>query len=115
MLLAIPLTGVIFGAEWDQLGLMVAILVPSYYLEFVVGATGGVLFVLERQDLHLLREVARFTLLGGAVPLAAVLGLSAIGAVVLLSVAGVLNYALYGLVSWRAMTVHERRRNATGD
>lgn len=115
MLLAIPLTGVIFGAEWDQVGLIVAILVPSYYLEFVVGATGGVLFVLERQDLQLVREIARFSFLAGAVPLAALLGLSAIGAVVLLSVAGVLNYVIYGLISWRAMTVHERRRAATDD
>lgn len=103
MLLAPLLTGLVFGSEWSQGGLFVAVLVPSYYLAFVIGSTGDLLFVLERQDLHLAREVLRFLLMGGAVPLASLLGMSVLEAVALLSAAGVLNYSLYGLVTWRAV------------
>jgi O-antigen/teichoic acid export membrane protein len=103
MLLAPLLTGWVFGPAWDEAGLFVAVLVPSYYVAFVIGSTGDLLFVLERQDLHLAREVLRFVLMGGAVPLAAWLGLSALEAVALLSAAGVLYYSLYGLVTWRAI------------
>jgi O-antigen/teichoic acid export membrane protein len=103
-LLAVP----IFGNAWPQVGIFIAILVPSLYLEFVVGATGDVLYVLERQELNLVREILRFTFIGGAIPLAVFLGLSAAGAIALLSVGGCLTYFLYGLVSWRAVTSYAK-------
>ena len=103
MLLAPFLTGLVFGPAWDQAGLFVAVLVPSYYVAFVIGSTGDLLFVLERQDLHLAREVLRFVLMGGAVLLASWLGMSALEAVALLSAAGIVYYSLYGLVTWRAI------------
>lgn len=97
------LAGAVFGADWGEAGLFVAILAPMYYLTFVMSATGDILYVLERQDLHLAREVLRFGFLGGAIPLAALIGLPAIGAVGLLSAAGCVAYVLYGLISWRAV------------
>ena len=103
MLLAPLLVGPVFGAEWAQAGLFVAVLIPSFYVAFVIGATGDLLYVLERQDLHLAREILRFTLMGGAIPLAAMLGFSSLEAVALLSAAGVLNYSIYGLITWRAV------------
>ncbi len=93
----------LLGSSWAQVGLLVAILMPSFFLEFCIGATGDVLYVLERQELHLLREIVRFALIGGAIPLAAALGLSATAAVALLAAARVLTYLAYGLVSWWAI------------
>jgi O-antigen/teichoic acid export membrane protein len=103
MVLAPLLAGVVFGTAWATVGLYLAILAPSFYLEFVVGATGDVLLVLERQGLQLAREVVRFVLIAGAIPLAAMLGLSDIGAIALLSLARCATYLAYGLVSWVAV------------
>jgi O-antigen/teichoic acid export membrane protein len=114
MVAAPLLAGPVFGADWAEAGLFVAILAPSYYLEFVMGATGDVLFVVERQDLHLVREIMRFTLIGLVIPLAAWLGLPTIGAVILLSAAGIANYLLYGLISWWAVSNFRPPRAGTG-
>ena len=38
--LAPPLAGLVFGDSWAPVGVFLAILAPSFYLEFVVGATG---------------------------------------------------------------------------
>lgn len=100
------LFGPVFGEVWRQAGVFVAILVPSYFLEFVAGATGDVLYVLERQGLHLGRELLRFGLIGGAIPVAAALHLSPVGAVTLTSAAGCATYVVYGLISWRAVVGH---------
>ena len=99
-LLAPLLAGPLFGGAWSEMGIFVAVLTPMFYVAFVTTATGDTLYVLERQDLQLVREILRLGLLGGAVPVAFALGLSAVGAVALLSVAGCLTYALYGLISW---------------
>ncbi len=106
MVLAPLVFRLIFGEGWPAAGLYVAILVPTYTIEFVTASTGDILYVLERQGLHLRREVLRFFLIGGAVPLAAALGLDAPGAVVISSVAGALAYTLYGVISWRAVRAH---------
>lgn len=113
-LLAPLLAGPVFGPTWSETGLFVAILAPMYFVAFVTAATGDTLYVLERLDLQLVREVVRLAFLGGAVPLAAVLGLSAIGAIALLSAAGFLTYILYGLISWYAIVAAPHRRRPTG-
>jgi O-antigen/teichoic acid export membrane protein len=98
--------GPVFGSDWRQAGVFVAILSPMFYLTFVATATGDVLSVLERQDLHLARELVRFCLLGGPIILAAALGLPPLGAIVALSAAGCLNYSLYALFSRRAILTY---------
>jgi O-antigen/teichoic acid export membrane protein len=108
-LLAPFTAGLVFGSAWSETGLFVAILAPMYFTAFVTTATGDTLYVLERLDLQFVREVARVVLLGGAVPLAAFCGLSTIGAVTVLSVAGFLTYILYGLISWYAIVDAPRR------
>jgi O-antigen/teichoic acid export membrane protein len=97
------LAGLVFGPEWQQTGLYVAILTPMFFVQFVATATGNVLLVLERQPLHLLREILRFGLLGGSVVVASAAGLGPVGALIALSAAGSLNFVLYGLISWRAI------------
>jgi O-antigen/teichoic acid export membrane protein len=97
------LFGFIFGPEWEQAGLFAAILAPMCYLQIVTQPTRGTLGVLERQDLHLAREVARAAFVGGAVIVAWALGLAPVGAVAAISVAGILTYVLYGVTTWRAV------------
>jgi O-antigen/teichoic acid export membrane protein len=108
------LAGLVFGASWSETGLFVAILAPMYYVAFVTSATGETLYVVERLDLQLIREVVRLVLLGGAVPVAAAAGLQVTGAVVVLSVAGCVTYVLYGAISWYAI-VAAPRRSRPGD
>ena len=111
------LTGLVFGEEWREAGLFVTILVPMFYVTFVTTATGNILFIVERQGLHLAREILRLALLGGSVVAASLLDLSTIGTLIVLSVAGCGNYLLYGLLSWRAIVAYrpERRPAASGD
>jgi O-antigen/teichoic acid export membrane protein len=107
---AAPLAfGIIFGEEWRVAGLYVVILAPMYFLQFVSAPTGAALGVLERQDLHLVREVARLLLMSGAIVVAAYLNLSSTLAIVTLSAAGCLTYAIYGALTWHAVRLHHGR------
>jgi len=100
------LTGPVFGQEWQEAGLYVAIMVPMFYLSFVFTSTGDILYVVERQGLHLVREILRITLLGGSVLVAGVIGLAPLGVVAALSAAGCVMYLLYGVISWRAIATY---------
>ena len=101
--LAPLLAGPVFGSNWAETGRFVAILVPLYFVAFIATATGDTLYVVERLDLQLMREVMRVALIGGAVPLAAASGLPAAGSIVVLSAAGCLTYVLYWAISWYAI------------
>ncbi len=101
--------GLVFGDRWTVAGQFVAILVPMFYVAFVATATGDVLYVLERQGLHLIREILRFGFLAGSIALAWALGLSALGAVAMLSASGAIAYVLYGIISWRAIATYQPR------
>ena len=105
-LLAPLLFTVLFGQAWSEAGLYVAILAPMYFLQFVATPTGGTLDVLERQDLHLVREIGRLCLIGGAVLAASALHLSATQAVIAVSIAGCVTNSLYGFISWRAIVAY---------
>jgi O-antigen/teichoic acid export membrane protein len=97
------LTALIFGKDWQEAGLYTAVLVPMFYVTFVATSTGNVLYVVQRQGLHLAREILRLGLLGGSVLAAVALHLSPLGAVAVISGAGCVTYVLYGLLSWRAI------------
>jgi len=85
-----------------------------YYLYFVSNPTGATLDVLERQDLNLVREVARIGLMGGAAALAMAARLSPASGVAVVSLAGCLTYVVYGGLSWRAVTDHRHRLGIGG-
>lgn len=115
IVLAPLLFGFIFGDEWTEAGLMVAILTPWYFVMLITAPTGGALDVLERQDLQLVREIVRLAIFGVTAVAMSVLSLSPIEAVAALSVAGTLVYALFGIVSWwavRAFVRHPHRLQA---
>lgn len=100
------LFGPVFGDDWREAGIYTAILAPMYFLTLVASPTSGTLDVLERQDLHLVREILRIVIVGGAVLAAAALHLPAVGGIALLSAAGCLMYCIYALISWRAIVSH---------
>ncbi len=101
--LAPLLAGPIFGADWAEVGLYVAILAPMFYVVLVASPTSSTLDVLERQDLQLVLGVLRLALTFGAIVLASATDLPPAGAVAVISIAGCLTYALYGLGSWWAI------------
>lgn len=107
------LAGSVFGEKWTEAGLLIAILVPMFYVAFIFTSTGDVLYVVERQGLHLVREVLRLGFLGGSIALAAAMDLSTFAAVGLLSAAGCVMYLLYGLISWRAIVTHRPQLQVT--
>jgi O-antigen/teichoic acid export membrane protein len=93
----------VFGSEWAQSGVYVQVLSLMFLLQFVVSPISATFDVLERQDLHFLREIARLTLTSGAVSLPWVLGEGALVAVVSLGVAGSVSYAFGGALAWYAI------------
>jgi O-antigen/teichoic acid export membrane protein len=109
-ILAPILFPIVFGDEWAQAGWFTTILAPMYLLTLATSPTGATLDVLERQDLHLARETMRLVLIGGALLLAYEAAMPAIGAILVLSIAGCFTYGLYGLISWWAIESSDRKR-----
>jgi O-antigen/teichoic acid export membrane protein len=109
------LAGPVFGDEWREAGVLVAILVPMFYAAFVFTSTGDVLYVVERQALHLVREILRLGFLCGSLVLAALLHLPAIAAVALLSASGCVLYVIYGMISWRAIATYRSHPHPYGE
>lgn len=104
------LVGPVFGSQWQEAGVYIVLLTPLYAMQLLSSPLGGILSILERQDLALAREVVRILLLALAIGTAHTLALSATGAVILLSVAGTLAYVLYGFISWHALQIDAKRR-----
>ena len=99
----IILVPVVFGEPWRDAGLYIAALSPMYVAQLITSPFGGILDVLERQDLLLVREAARIVLMAGAVIVADALGFSALTAVIMVGIAGAVSYAIYGGISWYAV------------
>ena len=106
------LVGTVFGQEWHDAGMYILILAPLYTMQLLSSPLGGTLDVLERQDLLVVREVARIVLIIAAIGIAELLSLPAVWAVVLLSGAGTLAYLVYGAITWHALMAHQRTRAA---
>jgi len=104
------LTAPVFGEVWREAGLYVAILVPMFAVTFVATSTGNILYIVERQGLHLAREMLRLGLLAGSVILAAALHLPPLGTIAFISVAGCATYILYALLSWYAVVTFRPER-----
>ncbi len=98
----------LFGSEWETAGRVAQLLAPFMFASLVAGPLGGVLDVLERQDLHLLREVVRTALSLGTLVLLAAGGADPLVAIAGLSIAGTLGYAFGFFVAWRAVISADR-------
>ena len=93
----------VFGPEWHEAGVYVQLLAPMIFCQFAFGPLGTVLDVLERQDLHVYREIARIVLMTAAVFIGASLGAGDRLTIALLSIAGTFSYSIGLLLAWYAV------------
>lgn len=99
---------IVFGAEWAEAGVYVQFLAVMFLLQSMANPTSGTIDVLERQDLHLLREVTRIVLLSGVFVVIGVLHLEPVMGVALFGVAGSIIYMLYLGISFYAIRASMR-------
>jgi lipopolysaccharide exporter len=98
----------LFGSRWAEAGLYLQLLSVSFLLGMAALPIGGTLDTLERQDLHLARELIRVTVISSAVVLAGALHQLPSTAVLLLSAAGSSVYGVSILASWQAIRTRRR-------
>jgi len=98
-----PFLSGLFGSRWAEAGLYLQLLSVSFLLALAALPVGGTLDILERQDLHLARELIRVTVISGAVVLAGASHQTPTTAVLLLSAAGASVYGVSILTSWQAI------------
>lgn len=93
----------LFGEEWARSGSFIRILSIMYLSQFVANSVGSTIDVMERQDLHLYREIIRTALILGSLYFAWHTQQSAEVAIGLFSAASTLGYALHLGLSWHSV------------
>ncbi|USG67133.1 oligosaccharide flippase family protein [Brevibacillus ruminantium] len=97
------LFAVVFGEEWRDAGLYLQISSPMLALSFLANSIGFTIIVLERQDLHAIRELIRLPLMLLAVVLSVTLSFSSTLTIAALCTAGAVGYLIHGYLSWYAI------------
>jgi O-antigen/teichoic acid export membrane protein len=105
----------VFGTRWNGAVTCLQILSPMVLIGFAASPTGSTPEALQRQDLHLIREVFRSTVTVLALAAAYVLRANWFAALGVISAAGVVNYAFYLWISWFAIRSYIRRPPAFGE
>jgi O-antigen/teichoic acid export membrane protein len=100
---------VVFGSAWAEAGLFLRILIPMNVMQFVASPFGGTLSILERQELHLFRELMRMLLVVLAGFFCWKARLSQTWTMAAVSIAGTLGYVLYIGVAKYAVDIHARQ------
>lgn len=95
---------VAFGTEWRDAGLYARALAPRFIMGLVAAPFGGVLEILERQDLIVARELIRGILVIGTLASFAALGASPLLALTALGLAAAIGYLAYVALTWFALT-----------
>ncbi|ANS76603.1 hypothetical protein AWM70_20150 [Paenibacillus yonginensis] len=90
----------LFGEEWSGSAGYIRLMSVMYLGQFVANAVGTTIDVMERQDLHLLREIIRTVMILGAILGARYSGQDAGTAVLLFSAASTAGYILHLVLSW---------------
>lgn len=98
---------ILFGDEWKQSGEYVQILSLMYLGQFVANSVGTTIDVMERQDLHLYREIIRTIIILGALLAAYYSGQSAEVAILFYSLAATFGYGLHLWLSWFSIKKYE--------
>jgi O-antigen/teichoic acid export membrane protein len=88
----------VFGQEWGEAGYVVTIIAPWLYASLVVSPLSRALSVLQAQEYKLVYDICAILLFVIAFLLSKMQNFSFISAVVALSVAGILSYALYLII-----------------
>lgn len=100
---------IMFGARWGQAATCAVILLPVLLVSVAASPFGCTLDVLQRQDLHLVRDIVRAALVGTALGAVAFFHLDWMAAMIMLSASGVLSYLIYLWMSWYALREHAAR------
>jgi len=90
-----------FGANWADAGRYAVLLVPALLLGGMMGPSGVMLDLYERQDLHLIREVMRVAILFAAVFAAKLAGGTMWAIVAAVSAAFAINSVIGYAMAWR--------------
>jgi O-antigen/teichoic acid export membrane protein len=93
----------LFGDSWEKSGQFLRILSIMYLIQFIANSVGSTIDMMERQDLHLYREIIRILMILGALFLASYTSQSSDMAVAFLSVASTIGYILHLSLSWLAV------------
>lgn len=93
----------IFGPEWNEAGIYLQILAPMFLLQFLSIPLSNTVYILERQNLQLIRELIRFTMLLVTFLVVKDAGLPALESVKLLSLVGSVSFAVNVIISWIAI------------
>lgn len=99
----------LFGPAWREAGSFLQLLTPMLFAQFATNPLSGTLGLLERHDLLFARELLRLALMGGAIWASHQAALDAERAIAMLSAAGFLSYAAYGLFGWAAIADRQVR------
>ena len=86
---------VVFGEEWSDAGIYAALLAPMALVQLVSAPMSGILSVIERQDLHLAREIVTVVLLMVVVTLSAANEWTAVPTVAAFSAVGTVSAVGY--------------------
>lgn len=116
LLLAGPaLFALVFGEAWRDAGTMVQCLVPVSLARFVVIPISQTLYVVRRQDLHLISAVLNLGALALAFLLGWQLGLGPLATLLAYSLGSTLAWLIYGLSCWWAVHAHAKRPTLPAD
>jgi O-antigen/teichoic acid export membrane protein len=97
----------LFGPAWKNSTVCLELLMPMMVLSFISSPFGSTLDVLERQDLHLLRDTVRLILTLVSLGLAYWLKLDWKSSLALISFVGCLGAGIYMWISWMGIQAYK--------
>ncbi len=100
------LFGRVFGQNWEQAGVYLRLLTPMYMLGLIASPFGGVLELLNRQDLFLMREVVRAVVLTGSLLVCGTFGLSEVATFATLGLSGAATFGFAVAVAWSTLSTY---------
>jgi O-antigen/teichoic acid export membrane protein len=98
-----PAMPILFGQRWAPVSSCLRLMAPAYALAFIVGPYGCTVEVLQRQDLHLVRAIARFAFVGSAIVAARAMRVNWEVGIGLVSLAIVMGMIVHLAISWYAV------------
>ena len=101
-----PLTTWIFGSEWADAADFIRVMVPMFVFSAIAAPTGHLLDMIERQDLHLVRDLVRLAISLCAIGLVVLFDPSALQAMGLYVVFACIGAFVYLLTSFSALRQH---------
>jgi O-antigen/teichoic acid export membrane protein len=98
------LFAVVFGQDWEEAGVFAALLAPMYFVQLLTAPISGILSVLERQDLHLAKEIGNLLLMILVIAVASTSKWTAVPTIAALSAVGLISAIAYFLAMRHAVS-----------